>query len=107
MWERYDRNTIKVLDERESIAEFAVVDQVTDSTYCRCKSVLLYFAIEELVQVIDIEAAACVLMVLHARHDAVTVCTRVALSYTVTDGVQVSLVDVSAASNVQSMELLL
>ena len=107
MWERYDRNAIKVLDERESIAEFAVVDQVTDSTYCRGESILLNFAIEELVQVVDIEAAACEFMVLHARHDAVTVCTIVVLSYTVTDSVQVCLVDVSAASNVQSMKLLL
>ena len=57
MRERNDTNVVEILNEREPITELAIVNQVAHSTDCCGQLVPFYFALEEPINVIDIETA--------------------------------------------------
>ena len=57
MWEWNDSDIVEVLDKRESLAELANVNQIAKTTDRRCQLVFLKLAIENALQIVDIETA--------------------------------------------------
>ena len=55
-----DRDAVKVLDEREAIAEFASIEEVVHASNGRCQFVLFDLALEKLRKVVDVKSAGLV-----------------------------------------------
>ena len=58
MWEWDNSDIVKVLNEGKSLTELANVNQIAKSADRRCQLILLELAIENALQIVDIEATS-------------------------------------------------
>lgn len=101
---------IEILDEREAQAELAVINNVTQSTYGGGKLVSLNFTLEQGAKVIDVKAWAALFPNLFLRLFhlfCLLFKNRVRQWNKVADCIEIALIDIFAAPNVETFNLIL
>ena len=105
VWERHHGYLVEVLDEGDPIRELADADLVAHSTDRWAQLILFNFAIEELFNIVDIEATASVFPIWQLFSLTIFfffVFKTVRLNDGVTNCIQVALVHVLTASDIQT-----
>ena len=95
-----------VLNEGESVTEFTIVDKIANTAHCRRQPIFLDFTFKQLLDIVNVKAARGKLEILDLLWIAflLVVLDSVRCFQRVTDRVQVALMYVLAAADVEAFK---